>query len=194
MIRELSGAAAVLLLVQGCTNVISTPANPSRPLPVFLVDHGRHASLVLPRGDDGMVRYAYGDWEYFARAKTGPGEASAAVLWPTRAALGRRSLPGLPGESGVRRHLFGIERLYRVVVESRRIERLRARLDSIYESNIETLIYNSTYDLEFVHHPRSYWVLHNSNLVVAAWLEELGCRVSGPGILSNWRLEPRRNR
>ena len=62
----------------------------------------------------------------------------------------------MPGAAAVRRQLrVGIEHLYRVIVDSRKIERLRARLDSIYEANIETLIYNPIYDLEFVHHPRA---------------------------------------
>jgi hypothetical protein len=191
-IRWLGGAAAALLLVQACTTVIVPPVDPAEPLPVFLLDHGRHASLVLPRGDEGMVRYSYGDWEYYAKVETGVVEASAAVIGPTRAGLGRRELPGLPGASGVRRTVRGIERLYRVIVGSGEVERLRAHLDSIYETNIETLIYNSSYDLEFVHHPRSYWALHNSNQVVAAWLQYLGCRIDGAAIFSNWRVEPPR--
>ena len=83
----LGGAAAVLLLTQACTTVIVPPVAPAEPGPVFLLDHGRHASLVLPRGDDGMVRYSYGEWKYYAQVRTGIGEASAAVLWPTRAGL-----------------------------------------------------------------------------------------------------------
>lgn len=191
----LGGAAAVLLLTQACTTVIVPPVAPAEPGPVFLLDHGRHASLVLPRGDDGMVRYSYGEWKYYAQVRTGIDEASAAVLWPTRAGLGRRELPGLPGAAAVRRQLrVGIEHLYRVIVDSRKIEGLRARLDSIYEANIETLIYNPSYDLEFVHHPRAYWAFHNSNQVVAAWLGELGCQVHGPALFSNWKVEPRQGR
>jgi hypothetical protein len=121
---------------------------------------------------------------------TGIDEASAAVLWPTQAGLGRRELTGLPGASGVRRQLGEIEQLYRVIVESSKVEELRAHLDSIHEANIETRIYNSAYDLEFVYHPTPYWALHNSNQVVAAWLEALGCVVHGAAVVSNWALKP----
>lgn len=186
----IGGAAAGLLITQACTNIIVPPVAPAEPLPVFLIDHGRHASLILPLGDDGMVRYSYGEWDYYALVNTGIDEASAAVLWPTQAGLGRRELPGLPGASAVRRQLPGIEQLHRVIVESGKIERLRAYLDSIYEANIGTLNYNSAYDLEFVHHPRAYWAFHNSNQVVAAWLESLGCLVRGAAIFSKWALKP----
>lgn len=184
-----------LLLTQACTTVIVPPAAPAEPRPVFLLDHGRHASLVLPRGDDGMVRYSYGDWEYYARIRRGSGEASGALFLPTRAGFGRRELPGLPGAAAVRRGVrVRIERLYRVIVDAQKIERLRAHLDSIYEARIETKIYNASYDLEFVHHPTAYWALNNSNQAVAAWLRELQCQVRGPAIFSDWKVESRRGR
>lgn len=140
-----------------------------------------------------MVRYSYGEWKYYALARTGIDDASGAVLWPTRAGLGRRELPGLPGAAAVRRRLrVAIEHLHRVIVDSSEIERLRASLDSIYEANIATLIYNTSYDLEFVHHPSVYWAFHNSNQVVAGWLEQLGCRVEGAALFSSWKVAPRR--
>ena len=186
---RLTSAAAGLCLTQACSTVVIPPADPVEPGPVFLLDHGRHASLVLPRGDQGMVRYSYGDWTYYAEASTGVSEASAAVIWPTRAGLGRRELSGMPGAAALRRQIrIGVEQLHRIVVESRKIEELRVHLDSIYQANIETLIFNSMYDLEFVHHPNDYWILHNSNQVVAGWLEQLGCRVEGAALLSDWEI------
>lgn len=172
--------------------MIVPPPAPADPTPVFLVDHGRHASLVLPIGDQGMVRYAYGDWTYYAQVRTGAGEASTALLWPTRAALGRRAFTGLPGASAVRRHVLSIQHLHRLIVESDKVERLRARLDSIHAANSDTRILNPRYDLEFVDHPAAYWALHNSNQVVAAWLLELGCQVLGPAFFSDWSVQAER--
>ena len=77
-----------------------------------------------------------------------------------------------------------------LMVDAGRVDALRFRLDSIYEANLETRIYNAAYDLEFVHHPSAYWALHNSNEVVAVWLKELGCRVRRPVLFSNWTVEP----
>ncbi|MGD8699334.1 MAG: hypothetical protein PVJ43_08595, partial [Gemmatimonadales bacterium] len=50
------------LVITACTNVIVPPAEPLAPQTVFVIDHGRHASLVLPAPDSGLVRYAFGDW------------------------------------------------------------------------------------------------------------------------------------
>lgn len=180
-----------LVIFEGCTTVVVPPVAPNAPRPVFLLDHGRHASLALPRGDGGMVRYSYGDWRYYAQVKTGFLRGSAAILWPTQAALGRRELPGPLEAAAVRRNVrVWSEQLYELIVDSLAIEALRFKLDSIYEANLESRIYNSAYDLEFVHHPRAYWAFHNSNQVVAGWLEELGCRVSGLALFSRWKLKP----
>ena len=182
---------AALVIFEGCTTVVVPPVDPNVPRPVFLLDHGRHASLVLPRADGRIVRYSYGDWRYYAQVKTGVFRGSAAILWPTQAALGRRELPGPLEEAAVRRNVrVWSEQLYELIVDSVAIEALRVRLDSIYEANLESRIYNSAYDLEFVHHPRAYWVFHNSNQVVARWLEQLGCRVSGLALFSRWKLKP----
>jgi hypothetical protein len=179
------------LLLNACTTAIVPPATPNEPQPVFLLDHGRHASLVLQGPDGRVVRYSYGDWRYYAQIETGVSEASAAILWPTRAGLGRRQLRGPAAATTVRGQLrVGVERLYELSVDAGRIETLRTRLDSIYEANLETRIYNAAYDLEFVHHPSAYWALHNSNEVVALWLKELGCRVRRPVLFSNWTVEP----
>jgi hypothetical protein len=173
-----------------CTNVIVPPRDPLQPRPVFVLDHGRHASLVLPAEDSLLVRFAYGDWTYYAKAETGASEASAAVLLPTTAALGRRALVEPATEEGVRSALrVGVERVYEVIVDSARAGRLLEVLDSIFDADRENVIYNSGYDLEFVRHPRRYTIFRNSNWMVADWLRQLGCRVSGLLLFSKWKLD-----
>jgi len=189
--RAFAATAVGLLTLQACTTTVVPPIAPKAPRPVFLLDHGRHASLTLPRGDGGIVRYSYGDWRYYAQVRTGVFQGSAAILWPTRAALGRRELPGPPEAAAVRRNVrVWSEQLYELMVDSLAIEILRSRLDSIYDANLESRIYNAAYDLEFVHHPRAYWVFHNSNHVVAGWLKELGCQVRGLALFSKWKVKP----
>lgn len=180
------------LLLPGCTNVIAPPERPARPISVFLLDHGRHATLVLPADDSLLVRYAYGDWRYYARRETGALEASAAVLLPTRAALGRRELKGEATDVGVRRAVEpGIEAVHTIIVDAGIARRLRRRLDYLFEEAEETRTYNRAYDLEFVHHPRDYTIFYNSNRMVVEWLRSLGCRVSGLLLFSRWRVEIR---
>lgn len=186
---------ALLVCLAACTNVITPPEHPRDPLPVFVLDHGRHASLVLPAGDSALVRYAYGDWTYYARRKTGALEASTAVLVPTPAGLGRREVAGEWTADGVYRAVKpGIEFLHEVAVDAAAAQRLRRRLDFIFEETADGAIYNPAYDLEFANHPEPYTILHNSNRMVATWLRELGCEVRGLLLFSHWRVEPAENR
>ncbi len=183
--------SAGLFSLLACTNVIIPPPEPLEPQAVFILDHGRHASLVLPAQSSGIVRYAYGDWKYYAEAETGFAEASAAVLLPTTAGLGRRELAQPPTIGGVRRAIrLGVEEVHEVIVEWPAIEQLREELDSIFQANEETQIYNASYDLEFVRHPRPYTIFQNSNWMVVEWLRQLGCQVYGFLLTSKWRVEP----
>ena len=61
-------------------------------------------------------------------------------------------------------------------------------LERIYEENSAERVDNEAYDLVFVPYPEPYSIVHNSNQVVAGWLEQLGCRVEGPALFSVWQL------
>lgn len=181
----------VALLLSACASVVVLPP-PRAPdaRSIFLLDHGRHASLVLPLGDSAMVRYAYGEWRWYAERKTGVLRAVPAVLWPTRGALGRRVLAAAPDSARVRRTLrVGVEHLYVLRAEADAIRGLRARLDSLFEAGRASRLYSEAYDLEFVHHPSPYWGLRTSNQMVAGWLQELGFRVHGPVLWSRWAVQ-----
>jgi hypothetical protein len=192
LLRAARNAALVaLLLPASCATVVIPPAAPVDRQAVFLLDHGRSSSLVLPRPDGRAVRYAYGDWAWYALGRTGVTEGSAALLWPSRAALGRRELPGPPAGTVIREQVaVEIDRLYELTVERADVERLAASLEATYEMNLHTRVHNPAADLEFVHHPRAYTALHNSNTVVAGWLRDLGCRVEGPRLFASWRVRP----
>ena len=192
--RNLRGLWVLLpvLVLQGCATVVVPPHLRSAGVTVFLLDHGHHSSLVLPTPDGHMIRYAYGDWEYYARADTGLYRGTAALLWPTQGALGRRQLPGPPTAAAVRRQVrVPIVRLYALQVKRGKTARLRRRLNGIFRSNVGTVHYNPLYDLYFVHDPQPYDMAHDSNREVANWLQRLGCRIrGGPVLLSNWKVEP----
>lgn len=183
--------AIFALLVSACTSaVVLAPPATADARPILLLDHGRHASLVLPLGDSAMVRYSYGEWRWYAERTTGVLRAVPTVLWPTQGALGRRVLAAAPDSAGVRRTLrVRVEHLYELRAEADAIRRLRARLDSLFEAGRATRLYSDEHDLEFVHHPSPYWGLRTSNQMVAGWLQELGFRVHGPALWSRWRVQ-----
>jgi hypothetical protein len=177
-------------LLSGCATRIIAPQPLQEPREVFLLDHGLHPSLVLSRADGRMMRYSYGDWNYYARRKTGVWQAITALFVPTAAGLGRQELPGPSGEGIIRRQIRGeIEQILPLKVEAQAVEQLQAKLEAIYAENIDTLIYNAEFDADFVKHPKNYSLFHNSNQVVASWLESLGCEIRGWPILSKWRVE-----
>lgn len=179
---------AGFLLLAGCTNRIVPPDDVVEPARVGVLDHGRHSSLIVETAD-GMTRYAYGDWGWYAIDQTGAFEGSAALLWPTPAGLGRKDLPGPFSPPAVAQGVrVPIEDAVYLTVEAGRVRRLVAHLEQIFEENASTRLVNRAYDLTFVRHPQPYWLLHNSNQMVKTWLQELGCTVEGAAIRSSWVL------
>ncbi len=176
-----------LLLLGGCATTVIPPPSPAQPLSVLLLDHGRHTSLVLP--DNGAsVRYAYGDWRWYAEGKTGFASGFAALFLSTDAALGRSDLSVPTDLRLVERTLtVGIEQLWAIEVEAEAVERLRQRLDSIHAAGAPKL-FSPSADLLFAPHPDPYHLMHNSNTVVAEWLDALGCEVRGGAMTANWRV------
>jgi hypothetical protein len=180
---------AAALVLPGCATVVVPPAAPDEPVAVFLLDHGGHASLVLPAGEGGLVRYAYGDYRWYALEQTGPGSGLAALLGSTTGALGRGKLRGPAEARAVRAQVReGTRQVFALRVARAASERLRAELDGIFAADRGTPVYSATYDLEFVRHPVPYSAEHNSNVVTAGWLESLGCEVKGAGLITNWSV------
>ena len=183
----------LLLLLTGCgATRIVPPLDPRDPVSVFVLDHGRHTSLVLPAPDGSLHRYAYGDWRYYAERDTGAASGLAALLWSTPGALGHRRMPGPVTAGAVRTQVrVVIVELHGLRVERQRVERLRRRLDGLI-AQAEHQLETPEVDLVFVPHPAGYHLGHNSNQVLADWLVELGCEVSRRPVRAGWQVETAR--
>lgn len=181
---------ALVTLVAGCAGEIVPPQTLLQPIPVAVLDHGRHTSIVIGADDGSMTRYAYGDWTWYALGGQGPTEASIAALVPSKAGLGRKSLPGPVTPEAVGQQIqVGIEDAHFLTVERVRARALVDRLDGIFFTNIEDRVVNGSYGLEFVPHPEPYTLTHNSNSVVAGWLRELGAQVEGAPLWAAWTVD-----
>jgi hypothetical protein len=181
--------ALAAALTTACTNTVVPPAEPANPTTAFLLDHGRHASLVL-EGPDGITRFAWGDWDYYALNRTGPFRASGTLFGANAAGLGRRRLPGPAEQARVRRQVaVPIEALWRIEVPGDNARRLHERLDRRFHDARATRTANPLYDLEFVQDEQAYNVTSNSNHRVGEWLRELGCEVRMAGPYSSWRVQ-----
>ena len=191
--RHLEGLLLLVVVsgsLAGCTTTIVPPPAVTDAAPVFVLDHGRHSTLVLPR-PGGAVRYAYGDWRWYAEAQTGLAAGSSGALASTQGALGRRQLPPPVTESGVLGAIgVGVEAVYPLRVEAAEAETLRRDLEALYAANRATRLRNRFYHLDFVHHPEPYSAAHNSNHKVAEWLRRMGCRIEGAAFWSSWRVVP----
>jgi hypothetical protein len=186
------GATLACVLVAGlagCTTTIGVPPDPVDPVAVYIVDHGRTGSLVIPASSGGMLRYAYGDWRWYALRETGPLRALLTLFWPTQGALGRAELVGAPTLENLRLHLGNVASVHSVRVERARVTAFERDMETLYDSRRETEVDTPTTGLRFVHHPRRYTYFHNSNHMVAVWLRRLGCTTRGASFHARWRVE-----
>jgi hypothetical protein len=181
-------AVLALALLAGCATTIVPPAVPDT-VDVFLLDHGRTTSLVVPAPDNRMVRYAYGDWNWYALGNTGAIDGLRALVGPTPAAFGRQDLRGPANETTIRSRFLPayIVNLHAVPVGRREADALRTRLDALHRKN-RAIAVATTNEFVFVPDARPYSYFHNSNHVVAQWLRELGCETRGPAFSSEWRV------
>nr|WP_026279126.1 MULTISPECIES: DUF2459 domain-containing protein [Thioalkalivibrio] len=181
-------------LLSGCApTTLKAPADPEDPVIVVVLDHGRHSSLVLPGEQPGQwLRYSYGDWSFYVERDTGPGAMLAAVFASTPAALGRQELEGTDLNAALRGGLrVPLEDVHHVEVPAGRVRALVEKLETIWEEGADERVDSDTWGMSFVGHPDAYTLRHNSNRVVAQWLETLDIEVSKKPILSNWRVETR---
>lgn len=178
------------LLLAGCAATVTPPPEPREPRAVFLLEHGRHTSLVLTARDERLMRYAYGEWRWYAERDTGFTRAFPALFRNTPAALGRRALEG-PGTAASLRPQIGvvIDDTHAFKAEAGKVDALLAALDRQYRAGLDEKLDNHPYELSFVPHPVPYTWRHNSNHMVADWLESLGFEVHGNPAFGRWRIK-----
>ncbi len=177
-------------LLAGCTHTVYPPAGVEHPARVFLLDHGRTSSVVLPQ-DETLVRYSYGEWDWYARNRTGIFRGSGALGTATRGALGRRALEVEPELSAVRAAVaVPIESAWRIDVPVAHARSLAKDLDHQFRVRAGDVVANPNVALHFVPYPADYSLAHNSNHMTATWLRRMDCRVEMRGPFSRWRVIP----
>jgi hypothetical protein len=177
-----------LACLAGCATTIRPPGDPKDPVVVVLVDYGKHSSLILP-AEGGSVEYAYGSWDYFALNVDDVCTGITALCCSGQGTLGRRSFDVSADASSLRSRVW-CEELFELKVARAAAEALRAKLEKRYDLHLDTKVANSLNGLTFVKDDESYLCWNNCNHVVAAWLEDLGCEVSGCGCFADFRMEP----
>lgn len=158
---------------------------------MFVLDHGRHTSLVLATDTGDMVRYAYGDWRYYAERDTRLRSGLAALFCRTPSTLARRELAGPPEETVLLGRLrVGVQTLHLLEVPGEDADRLRAELDALHAQGVDRHLHVGAYDLVFAPHPEPYTWRNNSATKIGEWLEAMGVVVRGPALVSRWEVVP----
>ncbi len=177
----------LLLLPLGCTYQIRPPLDPQNPVSVFVADYGYHSTLLLPRGDNGVVEYAYGEREWFAHNHEEWYRVAPVLLWPTPAVLGRRELAAPPTYQALREHVRP-QALHEIPVERAAADRLAQELDAEFESRRGEAIVNKRLDMTFVPYGPPYCLFSHCNMFVAEWLRDIGCDVTGLAAIADFRV------
>jgi hypothetical protein len=177
-----------LLLFTGCAPRITPPTAVPHPVPVVVADYGRHTSLILPDTGGGLIEFAWGDYPWFARNRTGSGSGIAALFWSEGATLGVRRFPAI---SDLDHLLFATQadRLMAFPADADRVSALRDRLIADFDRNADSMIFNNQCRMYFVRDADHYWFGHNCNHMTAQWLRDIGCRIDGMVMLSNFELK-----
>lgn len=179
---------AILACAGGCTHRVEPPAGVASPTSVYLVDHGRTASVVLPH-DEALVRYSYGEWQWYALNRTGPFRGSGALWSDTHGTLGRDVFEAQRTLDAVRAAIrLPVQNAWELEVERVHARALASELDALFRRASGEAVYNPLMGQTFVPHPEPYSLRHNSNHVAADWLRRLGCRVEMHGPFSRWRV------
>jgi hypothetical protein len=154
---------------------------------IFLIDHGRHSSLVISTDRGDLVRYAYGDWRYYADQDTSLRSGARALLWPTPATQARGELEGPPEYDRLRSQLrVGVETIYAFEVAGMEADRLMGELDDLHTQGEPLHQYVPAYDMTFAPHPEPYTWANNSARMIARWVEQLGVQVDGWALVASW--------
>lgn len=173
--------AALLTLLSGCgTWRVTLPEEVHRPAHVLVTRSGSHTRLTLPLPQPGAgVEYGFGDWQWYARENRGAWSALRALFLPADAVLSRRPvrrpMPAFPGPSILEQGGYLV-----LEVEAARIEHLRQALEETWQAldGAEEVVHPFSGTV-YRRMPEPYHVFNNSNARSAAWLEALGCEVTG---------------
>jgi len=204
----------------GCTNIIVPPAEVDDPQTAYVLDYGRHSSLLLPNDEETeFTEYAYGEWEWYALRRDSFFRVLPVLFLPTTGTLGRNTWLTLDDFDSTQRNDDAIreimiraindqlapEAIHPLRVEREAVARLREALNERFRKNIEAVRASSSsdespedeptlwvpeYRLTFVRDGVSYTAFHNCNHEVVGWVRELDCRVRGSGMFAEFGVEP----
>ena len=169
--------------------VLVPPRDLTEPRQVFLIDHGTHTNIAIETTEETLIRYAYGDKNYYVLRNTDLSSVARTLLIPTDAVQALAELEITPSFKGVIDALpVVVQKVYPLQVEVSKADQLISSLDEIFADGKEDLIEVPTYGLDFVPHPDDYSWVNNSSTMIASWMRQMGITTIGWGLLAYWRV------
>ncbi|HZL37887.1 MAG TPA: hypothetical protein VFC78_21395 [Tepidisphaeraceae bacterium] len=180
----------------GCSEAVHPPlVKMTDAVPIYVADYGVHSAVMLPVGGNRYVEYAFGDWGFCACNHVGPQDAFGALVVSFSSAFGRRYNTLRPGQT------YPVprtrpERVIKMYAPRQAVAREVRKLDERWARGArEKVVHNPINDTDYVRDEERYSWTNSCNHLTAATLRDLGCKVEGPTILSNFYLsDPIRQR
>lgn len=167
----------------GCQHVIRPPASVGDPVRIYVVDYGRHASLALPAGDRRLVEWSWGDWNWFAKERTGLASGFQALFASPQSTLSRRELMAAEDARELSWRL-GAKEVLALDVERQRADALMRKLEARWRRNGPRVTHAD--GRVFAPDDAAYGLFNNSVHELVRWLRALGAEVSGSGVTANF--------
>jgi len=179
---------SVSLLLSGCAWSIRPPEDVRNPVTVYVNEYGRHTRVAVPAFEANtgqFVEFGFGEWRFYGLEDRGATSAVRAALGFGSGAMSMRHLK--PNSAGVLTPAeTGGTRSESIIVERSHAEELRNRLAERWISNPRPARERQVDGVPVKPDPARYHLFDNSNHAAARWLSDLGCRVTGFPILSNF--------
>lgn len=190
--RAIIGWLFGVCLLSGCgATIVPPPAvRMADPVTVYVANYGVHSSLLLPTPDRRYVEYNFGDWGYAAENHTMPQDAIGALVLSFQSGLGRRYIDVLPGETVPHPSDRSVQ-VSGVMCERADVYDLERQLDQRFEAALragQQPVKNPENGLEFVKDSEHYSVANNCNQMTARSLEQLGCKIMGIVVSSDFHV------
>lgn len=168
-----------MLALTGCATAVDCPPVEGNARIVVLLDHGRHASLVIEDSAGTPIRYSYGDRRWYADEDFSLRSGFSALFRSTPAVVTRIAIDAPPDAAAIARMSGWVnEHIYAFEVDAKHADALLKRLDLLFGDDTDGFI---------APHPQPYSASANSNHRVASWFAELGCDVEQRSPFSRWR-------
>ncbi|MBX3359054.1 MAG: DUF2459 domain-containing protein [Phycisphaeraceae bacterium] len=186
----MAGVGALVFLAVaagGCATTVVPPKNPHDPVSVYIVDYGKHSSLMVPRDNDRVTEFAFSSWTWEALKWNTWLNVFPILTSPSQGTLCVKEWPGPLNEMTIRMQTTA-DVVYNVRVSKQDVDRLIAKLDEAYRKREDELIFHAPTGWVYVKSDTSYWSAHTCNTEVAVWLEELGCTVKGQQVYADFQV------